>query len=130
MEVLIAVALMASATTIIIGLQSSSVYRTLRDRNGQQAALAARRILSLVEAQDSDLDSNQYSGSAYDVLSQLGVASTQTELSKDLLSKYQVQLSMEPWDVLGPDSLKKIMLTIAWGADPDDHIDYVYFVAK
>lgn len=122
-EVVIALALFAAAASLIVGLQSSAISRTLRDRNAQQAMLAARRIMASVEAAGSKLEvSNQEDQPLIEVLRALGAPDTSSldEQSRAQLEKLRVSLLINDWDLpfenVQNPAMKKLVLTVSWGS--------------
>ena len=48
-EVMIALVLLASASAILVGMQSAAVHRTIRDTSAQKSMMVARRIMAMIE---------------------------------------------------------------------------------
>ncbi len=132
-EVIIAVMLLAAATGILIGLESSAVQRLIYDRNTQQAMLAARRIMSMIEINQDDLSmANQLQGPVLTVLSQLKAPSNGTEQERIALEALNASIMVEPWTPPGnnieENSMNRVTLSIAWGPTPDEAFTIVYFI--
>jgi prepilin-type N-terminal cleavage/methylation domain-containing protein len=132
-EVIIAVMLLAAATGILIGLESSAVQRLIYDRNTQQAMLAARRIMSMIEINQDDLSiANQLQGPVLTVLNQLGAPNNGTEQERIALEALNASIMVEPWTPPGnnieENSMNRITLSIAWGPTPDEAFTIVYFI--
>jgi prepilin-type N-terminal cleavage/methylation domain-containing protein len=132
-EVIIAVMLLAAATSVLIGLESSAVQRLIRDRNTQQAMLAARRIMSMIEINQDNLSiSNQLQGPVATVLSQIGAPAISDEQEKIALEALNASVMIEPWTPPGnnieENSMNRITLSIAWGPASDEAFTILYFI--
>jgi prepilin-type N-terminal cleavage/methylation domain-containing protein len=132
-EVIIAVMLLAAATSVLIGLESSAVQRLIYDRNTQQAMLAARRIISMIEINQDDLSlANQLQGTVPTVLNQLGVPAGNDEQERLALESLNASVLIEPWTPPGnnieENAMNKITLNIAWGPTPDEVFTILYFI--
>lgn len=132
-EVIIAVMLLAVATSVLIGLESSAVQRLIRDRNTQQAMLAARRIMSMIEIQQDNLTlANQIQGPVATVLSQIGAPTITDEAERLALEPLNASVTIEPWTPPGnnieENAMNRITLSIAWGPTPDEAFMIVYFI--
>ncbi|NLF26237.1 MAG: hypothetical protein GX589_11355 [Deltaproteobacteria bacterium] len=136
-EVTIALLVLASSLVVLLGLQTSSVQRSLRDRAQQEAMLAARSILSAIEINSTDLEAQDTTDSAAELLRKLTKAHSapQTELLPD---KYQANLRVEDLEIPVPNTdpkfaenmigLKQVLLTIFWGERPDQELRVVFLV--
>ncbi len=132
-EVIIAVMLLAAATGILIGLESSAVQRLIYDRNTQQAMLAARRIMSMIEINQDDLSmANQLQGPVLTVLTQLGAPTPDNQQERAALEALNASVQVAPWTPPGnnieENSMNKVTLNIAWGPSPDEAFTLVYFI--
>lgn len=134
-EVVIALALFAAGAALIVGLESSAINRTLRDRNAQQAMLAARRIMALIETAGPKLEIGDQEDQPVDeILQTLGapnVPSDDAEKSSPL-DGFRASLLFKDWDLpfenVQNPAMKKISLIVAWGDAPGERlsIDYLY----
>jgi prepilin-type N-terminal cleavage/methylation domain-containing protein len=138
-EVIIAVMLLAIATTTLVGLESSAVQRTLQDRNTQQGMLAARRLISLIEANPDDpMRGNHFQGKVKDVLSQLGGADISDDAAKEILEPLDANIEIEELEIpipipvpnAAPLKMKKVALSISWGPSPNDTFSILYFFSN
>ncbi len=132
-EVIIAVMLLAAAMSVLIGLESSAVQRLIYDRNTQQAMLAARRIMSMIEIHEDDLSfANQLQGPVLTVLNQLGAPNTGNEQERIALESLNASVMIEPWTPPGnnieENSMNRVTLSIAWGPTPDEAFTILYFI--
>jgi prepilin-type N-terminal cleavage/methylation domain-containing protein len=130
-EVIVALTLLAASASILIGMEGAAIRRTIRDQNAQQATLAARRIMASIEAIDSkefNLGSLE-NQSVEQLLSTLGVeqgpqrnGAPMPPLTASLL--VEDQPIPFPNTVINP--MKRITLTVSWGAGRDDLITVFY----
>lgn len=132
-EVIIAVMLLAAAMSVLIGLESSAVQRLIYDRNTQQAMLAARRIMSMIEIHEDDLSfANQLQGPVLTVLNQLGAPISGNEQERIALESLNASVMIEPWTPPGnnidENSMNRVTLSIAWGPTPDEAFTIMYFI--
>jgi len=133
-EIVIALALFAAATSLIVGLQTSAVNRTLRDRNAQHAMLAARRIMASVEAAGQNLEiADQDSQPVAEVLRTLGVPEQQApEDAPDPDGNLTASLKVEDWELpfehITNPAMKRVTLRIAWGDGPQESFLITYLV--
>ena len=132
-ELVVALALFAVAASVIVGLESSAINRTLRDKNAQQAMLAARRIMASIEAAGPALDLPDQEGvPVSEVLSSLGAPDTGSDDEKAALSSFRASLRIQDWDLpfenVQNPAMRKVALVIAWGDGVGDafKIDYLF----
>lgn len=132
-EVLIAVVLLANATTLLIGLEASAVQRTVRDRNTQQAMLAARRIMSQIEGiEQTTAPDNQSDIPVPALLAQLGAPATTDQRELQVLERLRATILVEDWtppfqNIENP-AMKRISLEIAWGPESFERFNLLYFI--
>lgn len=131
-ELVVALALFAVAASVIVGLESSSINRTVRDRNAQQAMLAARRIMASIEAAGPALDLPDQEGvPVSEILSSLSVPESANEDEKTAVSTFQASLRIQDWDIpfenVQNPAMRKVVLVITWGDGPGNsfRIDYL-----
>jgi len=132
-EVIVALSLFAAGAALIVGLASSAINRTVRDRNAQQAMLAARRIMASIETAGSRLEiSDQDNRSVSEVLEALGVPPTTEEGEKGKLSALSATLRIQEWNLpfenIQNPAMKKVDLAVSWGDGVGEalRIDYLY----
>lgn len=131
MEIMIAIVILAFGLTTLLGLQSASVERTLRDRNKQQAMLMARSILALVETTTEPLDVMKENGTVREVLAKLQESSgVGFETDDEALDRFQAELEVDFWSIpnLDDDALKRVLVRVFWSDDPRDELEVIYFV--
>lgn len=132
-EVVVALAVMASAAGIIIGMQGAALRRTVRDTNAQQAMLTARRIMSSIEALDPKNFNiqSQENQPASALLQTLGVTSVGDKDEAAAISTLSANLLVEdlPIPLLEKEALmKKIILRLFWGQGLDEALEVIYLM--
>jgi prepilin-type N-terminal cleavage/methylation domain-containing protein len=130
-EVVIALAVMASAAGIIIGMQGAALRRTVRDSNAQQAMLAARRIMASIEAVNPKnfTVQSQENQPVSAILQTLGVSSLGDKDEVAAMSMLSASLLVEdlPIPLLEKEALmRKIILKVFWGQSLDESLEVVY----
>lgn len=133
LEVMIALMILASAASIMIGLQTAAVSRTLRDKQVQHAMLASRSIMSAIELAGEDIPLADQNGTPLlAVLQQLGLPAPSSEEQQRVLESLRVFLQIQPWDLpfenISENPMRKLLLAIAWGDDPQDRFVVEYLV--
>lgn len=135
LEVVIALAVLGSALTIILGLQSALVQRTVLERQQREAALFAREILSAIEARESagePMDVGVFTGTPADILNGvLPVENTELEPpSENPIADYEAQLTVEYWGIpkVNDNAMKRIELMISWGERKPESLQLVLFI--
>ena len=132
-EVVVALAVMASAAGIIIGMQGAALRRTVRDTNAQQSMLTARRIMSSIEAVDPKNFNiqSQENQPALAVLQTLGVTSVGDKDEAAAISAINATLLVEdlPIPLIEKEALmKKIVLRLFWGPGVDEALEVIYLM--
>lgn len=134
-EILIALSVMASASVVLIGMQSSAIARTMRDKNAQQGMFLSRRIMASVEAlANNPLDVPTFENeSAIGALQKFGIPEPTDEHEKRALEPFQVALLGEflqiPIPNVNQDPIRKFVLKITWGPAVDETFSVVYLMA-
>lgn len=131
-EITISIVILATALTILLGLQSSSVQRAVYDRNAQQAMLIAREILSAIDiAKDPALLGDAF-GSPEEVLRDVLQSASLPEDRLDPEGKFEVDLAFEdielPIPNLGTDKLRRATLSVHWVGGPEQGLVVDYFL--
>lgn len=132
-EVVIALAVMASAAGIIIGMQGAALRRTVRDTNAQQAMLAARRIMASIEAlnpKNFNLQT-QENQPVSEVLQTLGIGSLSDKDEVAAMSALSASLLVQDWPIplLEKEALmKRITLRLFWGPGWDEAFEVIYLL--
>lgn len=126
-EIGIAIFLLAISLTILLGLQSSVVSRSIDDRHRLQAMLLARRVISGIETGDIAADPQEVSTPALQFLGDSARPEDESTL-RDLV----VNMKVEPWTIPGYDDLKirRINLSIGWNNDAESQVSIFYFVPE
>ena len=132
LEVIVALALLAVAASILIGMEGAAVRRTIRDMNAQQAMLAARRIMASIETmkeQDFNL-TTQENRPILDVLQELGAPPPSDQSVQDSLTPLSATIQVDDWILPFPDAeanpMKKILLRVSWGAQADETLEILF----
>ena len=128
-----ALAILAASMTIFIGLQAAAVQRTIRDSNVQQAMLAARKIMAMLDTNPALLDQGNIPPTPLaNIYAQLGFPPARDQAEIDAINLLQGALTVEPWTLPVPDigdpPLRKLVLVIAWGPDPAERFELVYYI--
>jgi prepilin-type N-terminal cleavage/methylation domain-containing protein len=132
-EVVIALAVMASAAGIIIGMQGAALRRTARDTNAQQAMLAARRIMASIEAlnpKNFNLQTQENQPISA-ILQTLGVTSLGDKDEAAAMGALSASLLVQEWPIplLEKEALmRKIILKIFWGPAWDETFEVIYLL--
>ena len=131
LEITFAILILAGSLTVLLGLQTSSVQRTMRDRNKQQAMLMARQILAAVESSREPPEIGSTSGSAREVLEKaLGDRDSKT-IEESSADSYSAELAVEKWQIptVEADVIRRLRLTLSWSENPLDSLSVYYFFA-
>jgi hypothetical protein len=133
-EVMVALILLASASAILTGMQSSAIARTIRDKNAQQGMLLARRIMASIEAQGAqDLVGNFDGEPALSALQKWGIPEPTEESEKKALAPFSVSMAAEdfviPLPNIDQDPMKKLTLRVMWGREIDESFVISYLMA-
>jgi type II secretory pathway pseudopilin PulG len=129
-EVTLAILLLSGAMVILLGLQSAVMRRTYIDTQNQRAMMAARQVLSAVEASDLPVDTQETSGSLKEVLSGLIEINAEDEKSLQDFEDLRVHLSVTFWGIptVNDQAMKRVELTVSWSENPQDSLDVTYFI--
>jgi len=133
-EVIVALTLLAVAASLLIGLEGAAVRRTMRDTQAQQAMLAARRIMSSIEAMRTKEFTlgNVDNQPAAAVIQQLGGPASDDPSETKALDLLGATIQVEDWVLPLPQTestpLKRILLKVAWGTEVDESISVLYLM--
>lgn len=129
-EITIAIVILSFALITLLGLQSSSVERTIRDRNKQKAMLLARNILALIEIRQEPMEIGEINGTVKDVLAKLEIDVPEGQDKEPDFSSYQAEVKVDNWEIPGLEEnpLRRVFVRVFWGPDPRDSLEVVYFV--
>ena len=133
-EILIALIILGSATTIIFSLQSANVSATVRDSQAQKAILIARSIMSQIESIEETIENTNKNGTAFTILDSLN-APVPPNMGMRELETFTANLVIEYWNVpnieeIPKSSLRRVLLTVAWGDTDRDKVEFYYFIPK
>lgn len=133
-EVMVALIILASASGILVGMQSSAIARTIRDQDAQQGMLLARRIMASVETLGpTGLVGNFEGEPALTALQKWAIPEPTDDAEKKALAPFSVSMLSE--DVVLPlpnttqDPMKKVVLRISWGTGVDESFVIMYLMA-
>ncbi|RIL05130.1 MAG: hypothetical protein DCC75_11970 [Proteobacteria bacterium] len=130
MEIIFAILILGGSLTVLLGLQSSSTQRNVRDKNKQQALLVAREIMSVIESTPIPVDIQDFSGPPRELISSLYPEALEQGREIDPENRLIAQLKVEFWplpNIDDPEAVKRITLRIYWSDSPLDQIELVYF---
>jgi len=133
LEIMIALLVLASAATILIGMEVAAIQRTIYDKNVQQSMLAARRIMAALEADQTKLDQgNQENAPLIDMANKLGLPASTDQDELQALSRLSGTLQIEDWPIPAPNMeenpMRKVTLWIAWGNQLDERFQLIHFI--
>ena len=136
LEIVIAIALLAVALVSMIGLNSSAMERTIRDRHAQQAMLLSRSILAGIEASKQPIEVGQTSGTALELVRQFNAAPDGADFPPELdiftasleVESISIPINRDGAVTIANDALRRINLEIRWGDGPDQVFPVVFFV--
>ncbi len=134
MEVLVAILILAFSISTVLGLQSSIVRRAIRDRDQRQAMLVARSILAAIEINPGDLQQQETTKRADQLLASLIPEKQRDEAAVEEDERYMATLRVVEREIPIPTKkdiqivfLEEVRLTIFWGEDTDEQLDVVYY---
>lgn len=125
---MIALVLLASASAILVGMQSAAVHRTIRDASAQKSMMVARRIMAMIETiPDNEFNlSSQGEQSAIALMEQLQIPSEDVSTDDALVTKLSANLQIDDWLLPVPGAedmpMKKIVLSLSWGSSEQDRV--------
>lgn len=130
-EVTIAILILASGLVILLGLQSSSVERAVRDRDKLQAMLLAREILAAVESSKDPIEVQDRTTTAADILEDL-LPGSQKPAVQDEQNKFRVRFRVQNWELPNIDQqlIRRLDLVVSWSDSPLDSISIIYFLPE
>jgi prepilin-type N-terminal cleavage/methylation domain-containing protein len=131
-EITVALSLLAVSASIFIGMQGSTVRRTLRDTNAQAAMLVARRIMASIEIlKDSEFTiSTQSESPVRDLLQQLNITGMGERAESAAIDQMTASVVVDELELVLPldrqEQMKRITLKLTWGPGADESIQIVY----
>lgn len=130
-EVIVALAIMAAAASLLIGMQGAAISRTLRDRDAQQAMLAARRIMSSIEAAGDDAPLENFDGeTVLETLKKFGGPDVTSDTEALGYASLRVAMAVDeiklPIPNVEDDPMRKITLKVYWGTQLDEAFIITY----
>lgn len=130
LEVTVAVLLLVSALTIILGLQNSVVQRSVDDHQRTQAMLMARRIMSAIELWEDPPEDQVVTGPPENILEFVSDVPLSHPETLESTKHMETELLIEPWNFPGleEDMVKRIRLRLSWGAAAGQTFEVIYFI--
>lgn len=133
-EVMVALIILASASGILVGMQSSAIARAIRDKNAQQGMLLGRRIMASVEALGPQGLVGDFEGEpALNALQKWAIPEPTDDVDKKALAPFYVTLTTEdlvlPLPNIAQDPMKKMLLRVTWGKEVDESFNVMYLMA-
>ena len=130
-EVTIAILILASSLTVLLGLQSSSVQRTIRDQHRQQAMLMARQILAAIESAEDPPQVGRNSGTAREMLDLMLNDHNIQGQRNGPADDFMCEVAVDNWQVPGLEGnvMRRLTVTISWSDSPNDSLNIYYFFA-
>ena len=134
-EIMIALIILATAVSTLLGMQGAAIARTVRDKDAQQAMLLARRIMASIEAIPPGVNLDPFEDKpALSALQQFGIPDPADEASKQALSPFKVSMGIGdltlPLPNVEEQPLTKINLQIYWGSQPDEMFSVTYMIPR
>lgn len=128
-EVVLAILILGAALSVLIGMQSSVLSQTLRDRNEQQAMLFARRILSSLEVTEETIKVGEQQTSAKKMLEDFNLLNEDEDDLVRLDSlQATLQVSFSGIPNVDEEAMKRILLRVSWSPAPEDSFEVVYYI--
>jgi type II secretory pathway pseudopilin PulG len=133
-EIMIATMILATSLITLLSLQSSAVQRAVRDRNQQDAMLVARSIMSAIEVDPDQVEMQDTTMPAREMLNQLLPQDTAKQDEELLLfyERFQANLRVDevplPLPNQEPVMMKRVTLLIFWGSGAAEQMQTVFFV--
>lgn len=135
-EILIAILILGTSLVTLLSLQSSAVQRALRDRNQKNAMLVARSVMSAIEIDPDQVETQDTTMPAGEMIAQLirSQRDRQDQEIQDFLNTFEANLRVEevfiPLPGQEPILMKKVLLILYWGDGPAEQMQTVYFVPE
>lgn len=130
-EITVAILVLAGSLVVLLGLQSSSLQRTIRDGNMERAMLGARSIMSALESSDVELEVGDREGTVAELVEGFVQLDADDRAAMDSQTDLQARMQVEFWPLPGIDNeqvLQKITLTVSWSESPLDRVTVVYML--
>jgi len=133
-EITVALALLAVAASMLIGMQGAAVRRTLRDIRAQEAMLIGRRIMASIETlKDGDLLlALRENGSVRDLLQQLNIVGVGDKSESSAINQMTASVTNDELQLEMPKppnqqvQMRRITLRLTWGPGADESVVLVY----
>lgn len=129
-EIVFAVLIFAGSLVVLLGLQSSSLQLTARDKLTQRAMLYARRILAPLETSSDPIEIQDVEGTVRDLLARVTPGDIDLAQDESIDPNFRAHLKVESWGIpnINDEAMKRLSLTIRWSQSSDDMFQIVYFL--
>lgn len=132
-EMVMAIVILASSLTILLGLQSSIISHTVDDHYRKQAMMYARYILAAIESRDSrslSLPVETTRGTVSEIVSNLLETDTIVSGDPTIEKQLEVELAVTEWEIpnLEENALKRVEVTVRWGPTDQQRLLVTYFM--
>lgn len=136
-EVAFAIMILAGSLVTLLGLQSASIARAVRDRDRLQAMLIARQIISAMEAalltDTNVLPAGVKTDKPDSLVDEFIPGAADRSHPVDPTQRFSATLDVQYWPIPGldkvdPKAVKRVVLTVFWTDAPQDSVRVIYFV--
>lgn len=129
-EVAVAIAILGIALVSLVGLHTDNVGTYYNERNRIQAALIAKHVMSLIEADNVSPEIGTEEKSVSEVLKELGSEEFGAEVdSKERYDNWEFVRTVKAVDLpLAEDAMRRIDITVSWGESSSEQFVLTYFM--
>lgn len=130
LEIAFSIFILGTSLVVLLGLQSSSVQRSLRARDQTHAMLIARTLLAAIETTEKEIVPIQLEGKPNELLNEFLQAELLDDEEQEVDERFDATLNVDYWNVDGlePESLLRVVLTIYWGDLTSEKLEVSYFL--
>lgn len=131
-EIAVAIALLGSALSVIITLQSRLIDTMMQERNLFRASLLAQYVLTFLDVDQYPPEPGTDKGKLEDLLEKRGYFDGEMpDNQKQSLQSWSYTMEVQSIDV-GPfqDVLRRINLTISWGLGSGEETSFLYYMVS
>jgi prepilin-type N-terminal cleavage/methylation domain-containing protein len=139
-EITLAVLILASGLSVILGVQSSIIGRTLEDQRVLRAMLAARTVLSALEIRHKPLEVGTSEGSVKEILEKFSTPDNDDSENSEVPDDLHLALTVEFQPLALPDpsgktpgsqndkALKRLTLTVGEATSTEEILRITSFI--
>ncbi len=129
-EVAVAIAILGVALVALVGLHTDNMGTYINERNRVQAALAAKQIMSIIEADNKSPGVGSEERELADVLKDLAVDEIGAEQKlKEKYAGWTYEQEVQSLDLpLVEDAMRRVDITIRWGDRINEQFVLTYFM--